>query len=69
MKEQLTKEGIELQEKEENIIFGPMGLDIGAESPEEIALSILSEVKAVLAGNDGGHLNSKNGPIHHTPNG
>lgn len=68
LKEQLTKEGIELQEKDENIIFGPMGLDIGAESPEEIALSILSEVKAVVAGNDGGHLNSKNGPIHHTPN-
>ncbi|GAB3004379.1 XdhC family protein [Cyclobacterium sediminis] len=62
--DQLANQDIALQEKEENLIFGPMGLDIGAESPEEIALSILSEVKAVMAGNVGGHLRAKNGPIH-----
>ncbi|MDO6435891.1 XdhC family protein [Cyclobacterium sp. 1_MG-2023] len=67
--DQLANQDIALQEKEENLIFGPMGLDIGAESPEEIALSILSEVKAVMAGNVGGHLRSKNGPIHNHPNG
>ena len=41
-----------------------MGLDIGAEGPEEIALSIMSEIKAVMTGSMGGYLKSKDGPIH-----
>lgn len=67
--DQLSCHGIVLQEEDEKLIFGPMGLDLGAESPEEIALSILAEVKAVMNGNKGGHLRSKNGPIHNHPNG
>ena len=49
MLEELEEEGISLSEQQLSCIFSPVGLDIGAESPEEIALSILSEIKAVLA--------------------
>ncbi len=45
-------------------VYGPTGLDIGAEGSEEIALSILSEIKAVLAGLGGTFLRDKNAPIH-----
>ncbi|EPR68124.1 XdhC family protein [Cyclobacterium qasimii] len=64
LKEQLWINGVELQNEEDKLIFGPMGLDIGAEGPEEIALSIMSEIKAVMTGSMGGYLKSKDGPIH-----
>ncbi|MEQ1531886.1 MAG: XdhC family protein, partial [Methylococcales bacterium] len=34
-------------------VFGPVGLDIGAETPEEIALSIMAGIHAVLSGRIG----------------
>lgn len=34
-------------------LHGPIGLDIGATTPESIALSIVSEIQAVLAGRSG----------------
>jgi xanthine/CO dehydrogenase XdhC/CoxF family maturation factor len=45
-------------------LHSPVGLDIGADSPEEIALSIVSEIQAALAGRDGGMLRRRAGPIH-----
>jgi xanthine/CO dehydrogenase XdhC/CoxF family maturation factor len=42
----------------------PAGLDIGSETPQEIALSILAEVQAVLAGRSGGFLRDRRAPIH-----
>ena len=64
MLEELEKEGQQVDKHQLSKIYGPVGLDIGAESPEEIALSIVSEVQAVLAGKKGTSLREKTGPIH-----
>lgn len=45
-------------------IHGPAGLDLGADGPEEIALSIAGEIMAVTARRRGGLLRDQAGPIH-----
>jgi xanthine/CO dehydrogenase XdhC/CoxF family maturation factor len=45
-------------------IHNPVGLDIGAENPEQIALAILAEIQAVLSGHAGGLLREKKSSIH-----
>jgi xanthine/CO dehydrogenase XdhC/CoxF family maturation factor len=47
-------------------LFAPAGLDIGSEAPEEIALSIVSEVAAVLSKRRGGFLRERRSEIHIT---
>jgi xanthine/CO dehydrogenase XdhC/CoxF family maturation factor len=46
-----------------NNFFAPAGLDIGSEAPEEIALSIVAEVEAVLSGRVGGFLRERGANI------
>jgi xanthine dehydrogenase accessory factor len=45
-------------------VHAPAGLDIGAETPSEIAFSIIAEIKAVLRGREGGLLRNRKGSIH-----
>jgi xanthine dehydrogenase accessory factor len=45
-------------------VHGPAGLDIGAHSPAETAISILAEIMAVRAGREGGPLREASGRIH-----
>jgi xanthine dehydrogenase accessory factor len=61
-RERLLAAGIE--EELLDSIAAPIGLDLGAVSPEETALSIMAEVVAVRNGRDGGRLSSTAGRIH-----
>ena len=56
--------GIEFSKEEMERIYAPCGLEIGANTPEEIAMSLFSEILSVLSGNTGGMLREKIGPIH-----
>lgn len=45
-------EGLTFTEQQLSVLHSPVGLDIGAETSEEIALSILAEIKALFANKD-----------------
>ena len=45
-------------------LFAPVGLDLGAGHPATIALGVVAEIQAVLAGTDGGFLRDRTGTIH-----
>ncbi len=64
MLDELKDTGMEITEKQLNSIYSPVGLEIGAETAEEIALSIISEIKAVFAGKKGMSLRESNDFIH-----
>jgi xanthine/CO dehydrogenase XdhC/CoxF family maturation factor len=48
----------------EERVFGPVGLDVGAEGAEQVAVAILAELLAVRAGRLGGSLRERTQPIH-----
>jgi xanthine/CO dehydrogenase XdhC/CoxF family maturation factor len=45
-------------------LHGPMGLDIGADGPEQVALAVIAEIQATLNSREGGTLSTRNGSIH-----
>jgi xanthine dehydrogenase accessory factor len=58
----LKEEGV--TEEELGRISSPIGLDIGARTPEETAIAIAAEIIALRTGHSGGRLAERSGPIH-----
>jgi xanthine dehydrogenase accessory factor len=65
--EELTKRGVRPTADQRGRLYGPVGLDIGAETPEEIALTVAAEIRAVLSGRNGGFLRERSAPLHAWP--
>jgi xanthine dehydrogenase accessory factor len=64
MAAEFEAQGITLTGDDLHRIHSPIGLDIGAEAPDEIALSIISEIQGKFANRSGGFLKYRNAPIH-----
>jgi len=54
----------ELSEVQRRCVYGPVGLDLGAEGPEQVALSVVAELLAAVSGRSAGHLRDCATPIH-----
>jgi xanthine dehydrogenase accessory factor len=57
--DELREEGTIITDEQLESIYGPAGLDVGSENSEEIALSIISEIQAVLTKRNGSSLRYK----------
>ena len=58
----MKEEGV--TDEELSRIASPIGLDIGARTPEETAVAIAAEIIASRTGHSGGRLSERSGPIH-----
>jgi xanthine dehydrogenase accessory factor len=61
-REWLTEHGVPAEAQAR--VHGPAGLDIGAHTPGEIAVSIVAEILATRAAATGGALRDREGPVH-----
>lgn len=64
MMAEFKEAGIELSSEQLQRIHSPIGLDIGAEAADEIAISIIAEIQSKFTNRTGGFLKHNPGPIH-----
>jgi xanthine dehydrogenase accessory factor len=64
MVSEFSTQGIKIEQEDLHRIHSPIGLDIGAEAPDEIAISIIAEIQGKFANRSGGFLKYRNAPIH-----
>jgi xanthine dehydrogenase accessory factor len=64
MQKEFLNQSIQLLPEDYHRIHSPIGLDIGAEAPDEIAVSIIAEIQTKFANRSGGFLKYHPGPIH-----
>jgi xanthine dehydrogenase accessory factor len=62
--QELQESGVVLSPEQRSRLFAPVGLDVGAEGPEQIAVAILAEVLAARSGRSGGFLRDRPTRIH-----
>jgi xanthine dehydrogenase accessory factor len=62
--ERLESDGLSVTDEMRQRLFAPIGLDLGGESPEAIALAAIAEIESVLHGRPGGPLRERRSPIH-----
>jgi len=60
----LRQKGVHPKPEQLARLYAPVGLDIGSESPAEVALSIVSEMQAVITDHTGGFIRAKRSHIH-----
>lgn len=61
---EIQESGVAIADRDRRRIFGPVGLDLGGEGPEEIALAVVGEILAVEGGRRAGFLRERTAPIH-----
>jgi xanthine dehydrogenase accessory factor len=60
----LERENFSLTAEQRTRLHAPVGLDLGAETPEQVALAIIAEAQAALTGRDARPLRERTRPIH-----
>lgn len=62
--QKLEESGLAMSSDLRSRVYGPVGLDVGAENPEEIALAIIAEIQSVFSGRSGGFMRDRTSTIH-----
>ncbi len=62
--EVLGEDGCVVTPRMQRLLHAPIGLDLGGESPESIALASIAEIEATMFGRPGGSLRERQSPIH-----